>query len=416
MNISKISRTLVVIVFVTVIIIIGSQSIYLNFNSQDTLEVIEASSVSRLIYVILLLTFFIMYAVIKSKFSKKRIVKKLSLLYRYIYLITITLIIKIISINLYIEDINVVYIILCSIIGTISAVCIKKIIYNVSKSDMLSVLGMFMFALLPNILNDSIAYVSSICINLVVLLYIVFMQKLIDELKQPKIKTLKYIRLSLVVGVLMGLSMLTSICSYIYLIILVAMLFVTSNLDKTNINIPNKMISKLRQKNKEMLYSIERIYINKKYISVIIMLAIGVICFYSLGTFINGIDSNCLNCVFKASNSSILDNVNKVAINLDFNSIVMAVRSIAANARVYYTVLIVYILLLELLTAYLRRSYDTKSTILKTLFILLVVFSVIFNYNTYVFYQLYTVLLILIAITNTSNIYLNRDERIKLLN
>lgn len=415
MSVSKISRSLVVAIFVVVIILIGSQSIYLNISN---LNISENSSISRLMYTLLLLLFFIMYGVIKSRFNKRRLVKRLSLFYRYVYLVVIAFFIKIISINIYVEDINIIYLIVCSILGAISAVCIKKIIYNVSKSDMLSVLGMFMFILLPNILNDSDDYLRSVCMNLSTLLYVVFMQKLIDELKQPNVKTLKYIKLSSVVGIFIAFSVLTGIYSYIYLIIGFVMLFITSDLDKTNINIPNKVISKLRQKNKEVLYRIERIYINKKYISILAMLLMSVIAFYLLGGVIGFINNDHLSNVFINYNNSITYNINSnvTSMNLSLNNLLSEIGNIANNAKTYYLVLIIYILFLEVLTAILRRRYDTKSTILKTLFICLIVFSVIFKYNTLVFYQLYTSLLILIAITNTSNIYLNRDERIKLLN
>ena len=61
-----------------------------------------------------------------------------------------------------ITDISVIYIIICSLIGTISSIVIKKIIYNVSKSDMLSVLGMFMFTFLPNVIDNKLEYTNVI--------------------------------------------------------------------------------------------------------------------------------------------------------------------------------------------------------------------------------------------------------------
>ena len=50
-------------------------------------------------------------------------------------------------------------------------------------------------------------------------------------------------------------------------------------------------------------------------------------------------------------------------------------------------------------------------------FIFLMIFStmVVFKVNINFYQPILTVLLIMIAIVNTSNIYLNREERIKLL-
>ena len=81
----------------------------------------------------------------------------------------------------------------------------------------------------------------------------------------------------------------------------------------------------------------------------------------------------------------------------------------------YYMFLIVYILFMEGLAFVLKRKYDTKSTIMKFIFLMIFSTMVVFKVNINFYQPILTVLLIMIAIVNTSNIYLNREERIKLL-
>ena len=414
MSVSKISRSLIVAIFTAIIILICVVGIYLNY--EDIKNILD---ISQAIYAILLISFSLLYAGIKEKFSKRRVKKKLSLTYRYTYLIVITFFAKIISIIMNMEYLNTIYILIFSIIGTISGVIIKRIIYNVSKSDMLSVLGMLMFTFLPNIENNEIEYIRSISITLIILFIIAQFQKLIDELKQPNVKTNKYILLSIITGGLIGTSILTGVYSYIFLTLLIIILFITENLDKTTLKFPSKIINKLRQRNKEAIYKLELIYINKKYISVVVIIITAICVFYLLSYVIQIINIPIINNIFiNSSTDNILYNMDKNIINskINIDSLWQGIVNIVKNAKMYYTILSLYIIVIEILTVVLRRRYDTKSTILKTLFIAFVAMGTIFNYNFEVYYLIYTSLFILIAITNTSNLYLNRDERIKLLN
>ena len=85
------------------------------------------------------------------------------------------------------------------------------------------------------------------------------------------------------------------------------------------------------------------------------------------------------------------------------------------NSRTYYLVILVYIVFIEVLAIVLRRRYDTKSTVMKVLFILFYLSISLFKLDISNYQTILTVFLILIAIVNTSNIYLNREERIKML-
>ena len=86
-----------------------------------------------------------------------------------------------------------------------------------------------------------------------------------------------------------------------------------------------------------------------------------------------------------------------------------------STSKTYYILLYSYIIFIEILAIVLRRRYDTKSTVMKLFFILLYVCISVFGLDITHYQMILTVFLILISIVNTSNIYLNREERVKML-
>lgn len=416
MSISKISRGLVVAIFTALMILLIFTDLNLMFNDLN----FKYDVLVKIVYVIALIALIIMYALIKEKLSKKRVKKVISLTYRFIFLITVTFLAKILTIYTTVVNVSEITTLTFVIISILSAIVLKKIIYNISKSDLLSVVGMLMYALLPNHITDKIMYFNMASITLFTLLVIMYMQKLIDELKQLGIKTKKYIILSAITGVLIGITMLLNLNSIIWIIIAISLMFVTSNLDKTHLNFSNKIINNLRQKNKEILYSIERIYINKIFISVVIILVSSYLSYFALNFIVLKagnipIVTNVISSIKDPNGNNVINNI-RLFKTIEKDNIMSNFQSIISNSKGYYLILSIYILFIEILTVCLRRRYDTKSTIIKVLFILVIAFSTLFGLNVLVYGQLITVLLVLISIINTSNLYLNRDERIKLLN
>ena len=81
----------------------------------------------------------------------------------------------------------------------------------------------------------------------------------------------------------------------------------------------------------------------------------------------------------------------------------------------FYITCYVYILAMEILSLALHRKYDTKSTVIKLSFILLYAVITIFKLNIIYYQPVLTLLLVIIGIVNTTNIYYNREERIKMI-
>jgi hypothetical protein len=416
MSISKISRGLVVSIFTVVIILLIFTNIHLTFSDLS----LKYNMVGKIVYVVCLLGLITIYALLKEKLSKKKIKKIVSLTYRYVFLITVTFLVKVIFVYTMIKDISKFTTLTWAIISVLSAVVLKKIIYNISKSDLLSVVGMLMYALLPNIITDSSTYFNMACLTLFSLLVIMYMQKLIDELKQLGIKTKKYVILSVLTGISIGATMLLNLNSIVWIVVALSTIFVTSNLDKTHINFSNKIINNLRQNNKVMLYSIERIYINKIFISVIIILVTSYLSYTLLNIVILKtinipIITNVISSIKDPVGNNVIENF-RLFKTIEKGNIISNFENFVANSKGYYFVLCMYILFIEILTVFLRRRYDTKSSIIKILFIVIITIYTLFGLNIFIYGQLLTALLILISVINTSNLYLNRDERIKLLN
>lgn len=409
MSISKISRSLVVLLFLLLITFMGYQDVRLllnNTSSNITLNIL------KVVYVIVAIFLILLYAYIKGKLYRKKVRRNMSLVYRYVYIVFIVIIMSIVSIFKYLYLIDnltlVVYVSFKLAIGLI----LKRIIFNVSKSDILSVLGLFFFAMLPCTYYDSVSLFTNLVNALIVFAVILLIQKLIDELKQQGIKNKKYIIYSLILGVLVSLTVMLGISGYVWIVIALSSLLITVNLDRTHIGFPRKILSFLNTKTKDTLYRVERVNISKLIVSILII---------SLVSVVIVLISKIVAPVVKIQNSLIYNivNFNTGIPNININGFVSDLFSntdkLLQYSKTYYLVILAYIVFIEILAIVLRRRYDTKSTIMKVFYILIYLSISIFKLDISNYQTILTVFLILIAIVNTSNIYLNREERIKML-
>ena len=202
------------------------------------------------------------------------------------------------------------------------------------------------------------------------------------------------------------------ISGYVWIVIALSSLLITVNLDRTHIGFPRKILSFLNTKTKDTLYRVERVNISKLIVSILII---------SLVSIIIVVISKIIAPVVKIQNNLIYSivNFNTGIQNININGFVSDLFSntdkLLQYSRTYYLVLLAYIVFIEILAIVLRRRYDTKSTIMKVFYILIYLSISIFKLDISNYQIILTVFLILIAIVNTSNIYLNREERIKML-
>lgn len=407
MSISKISRSLVVVVFVALIIFMGYEDVILllnNSNNSTTLNIL------KVVYIIVTAVLVALYVYIKDKLYRMKIKRNISLIYRYIYISFIVIVMSIISIYKYLYLINNltlgIYVLLKFIIGII----LKKIIFNVSKSDILSVLGLFGFAMLPCVYSDINILFTNLINTLVVFIAILIIQKLIDELKQRGIKNKKYLILSLLLGIFIGFTIILGISAYLWILIALMSLILTVNLDKTHLDFPKKIITFANQKIKDALYKVERININKLVFSIFVITIVACIVSFIGRILVLNIDFLKESGLFNLNTGISNFNISNAIYNFVNNT-----KILLSTSRTYYLLILAYIVFIEVLAVVLHRRYDTKSTIMKLFFILLYISISIFGLNITNYQTIHTVLLILISIVNTSNIYLNREERIKML-
>ena len=410
---SKISRSLIVAVFVIFTLFL----IYLNKGVIKNGFGVTNSVTSNLIkvgYVIVLILLVLIYMYIKEKLYRMKVQRSSSLIYRYIYITIVNLIASYISMRNILDNASIKFIVFSLIINYFICIFVKKIIFNISKSDMLSVLAMFGAATLPNVILDKTYFINSKLLMLVFFAALFVLQVLIDELKQRGLRTKKYVILSVLLGVLIGFSVLFGINFYVYIILMLFSIFITFNLDNTHINFPKKMMSKLTQEKREDLYKIERININKLYVSIVIIAFFAILVYFGL---VNGIKyiNSFYNMQIFDSIINLNSNLKIIISNINISSITNFSNMFLSTSTTYYMILFVYIVIIELLSFFLRRRYDTKSTIIKLIFILIFLTVAFTTKAVFIYQPLFAILLVIIAIINTSNLYLNRDERVKML-
>lgn len=412
MSMSKISRSIVVVIFVALIIFLGvTDCIYISRGLGDGNG---PSNLVKLGYAVLVFALVFLYTYVREKISRLKLQKAISTMYRYIYIILVMLgstFFKIYNVmDLYPKPTLILYFVLTYFIGFL----IQRIIFNVSKSDVLSVLGMFISFTFPNIIDDKTMDLNSKFISFTLLLSIYVMQRLIDELKQLNIKNKKYMIQAAILGVCIGISTLVGNSYLIWIVLGVMSLFITSNLDTTNLKLSNKPNNAIRRKkNNYFIYKVERIKISKLLISLIIISVI-VVCIYFGGRILvtklainqNGVCTNIVNDLRVGVNTS-MDTSLTNATNQAY--------SFAEMSTKFYLLCYIYIIIMEVLSVILHRKYDTKSTLLKIIFIALFAVLTIYKVNIFYYQPILTLLLVIICIVNTTNIYYNREERIKMI-
>ena len=375
---SKISRSIVVAIFVALIAFLGvSDIVYIN---KYGVEANTGSNWLKLLYVVLIIVLVSLYTYVREKLSKLKLQKTIANAYKYVY-ITLVMIaatfFKIYNVlETYPKRTLLLYFILIYLIGLFT----QKIIFNVSKSEVLSVLSMFVVFTMPNAVVDKTIDLNSKFISLLMITSIFVLQILLDELKQLNLKNRKYLVQAIILGVLVGISTLVGINYLVWYAVALVSLFITSNLDSTSLNLSNRQNKTIKKrKNNYFIYKIERIKISKLFISLAIIFVISVVIYFGgrgivrvLANHGNGVCQNIVN-----------DLTVGVHTQKGFNiaSLKDVVRDFSSMSTRYYMFCYVYIIFMEILSVVLHRKYDTKSTVIKLLFILIIGTATMFKLN-----------------------------------
>ena len=409
---SKISRSIVVAIFVALIVFLGiTDIVYINKDGVDTQTI---SNWFKLLYVVLVIVLVSLYTYVREKISRLKLQKSIAVVYKYIYITLVMLastFFKVYGVmNTYPTGTLILYFILIYLTGIFT----QKIIFNVSKSEVLSVLSMFVVFTLPSAVGDKTIDLNSKFITLTMVTSIYVLQILLDELKQLNLKNRKYLVQAIILGVCIGISTIVGVNYLVWLGVAIVSLFITSNLDSTSLNLSNRQNRTIKKrKNNYFIYKIERIKISKLFISLAIIAIISTGIYYvgrsavrGLANHGNGVCQNIVNDLTVGIHSQTGGSIKELGAQVsEFSS--MSTR--------FYMFCYVYIIFMEVLSVILHRKYDTKSTVVKLLFILLFALVTIFKINVVYFQPVMTLLLVITCIVNTTNIYYNREERIKMI-
>lgn len=414
MSKSKISRYISVFLFVILMSIFEIYSIKCMFNASDmTVDNGNSGITFKIYYVVTCVVLCFIYAIIKEKLNRKNVKRSTSLIIRYVYLcVGIILTLSYSLFNAKFEIFSSVIFYYYIVVNVLNCFIIKKIIFNISKTDILSVFMMFMYSTLPLCVESWNEAMYIALLTFFMTLFVFFLQIFIDELKQPGIKSKKYLFEAILIGIVVGILYLFKISFFLFIFVLGSLLFITDNLDTTNISFPKAFMAKLKKEKREKMYSIERIRISKLCLGIFVIFLVAVITSYFGKQLYFSLFKN-----FKVEISSSFDYQvgNNYTIKYTFKNFLEYVEKLTNISKNFYFVVVLYILFTEILAFLLGRKYDTKSTTLKLLTIGLIVTAFLNNFEILATYKMVTTLLLIIVITNTTNIYFNREERIKLL-
>lgn len=352
----------------------------------------------------------VVYMFVKKRLDKKTENKKLICLYKYMYLGVLVLVSRIglfylfksrkvlailpsfgeglgsyINYGMSILLNNAMYanIIINTVLTFIIVVLIKKLMFKITSSDFLSTLSAVLCIMLPFSMYN-VTYYDKFTYNLVfTLLGLNLIIKIIDEVKQYKLKTNNYVYMSILLGFVISIDILFKGSYIFWATIILVIIPAASYIDVFHLSFGGKM------KFKKIICKIEQLNISK-----LVKVAA-----YSM--LMSGIVKIILTILSAGRYHANFINENY------FESI----KGALMLSRNYYILLIVVILTFEIIGIVLKRKIDIKMTVIK-LFNIMSVLYIILNGTACI---LFDVSLILLAVCNICNIYYNREEKIKLL-
>lgn len=418
MNRSRIIRSIIVVIFM--VCCIGMLLVCVK-NSLASVSTFKLSY--KVIYIIALILAIFFYALLKNKLKLLNCKKSIEYTYRYIYLVMLILITRFVSVWLY-KDSSVttliepsleqglgsyiVYflgkitlyplystIIINTILTFISAIIIKRLVFNVTTNEMLSAIATIIYIFVPQAVINTTNYVAYNFNTLFVLTGIYLLLLIIDEVKQHKLKNKKFLNYTVIMGICILCDILCGGRFEFWIIILLTSLVISNNVGYVRVNSNREFIEKFSNVNtRKLMYKMEAIAINKLLVvSGIILLFI----LLGLGTMhILGQD--------------IFDIYENLSLNSIYTNLVNSVWS----SKNYYIAMVLVIFILEVLGIILKRKIDTKTSLVKLCSVLVILITLTIGNVTYSASML-DAFLTLSLILNIGNIYYNRDEKIKLL-
>lgn len=369
----------------------------------------------KIIHIALFAMCLVMYMVIKKKLYKKTENEKLISMYKYMYLAVLVLVSRIglfflfktrevmsiipsfgdglgSYINYVLSHIlkNTMYanVVINTVLSFMVVILIKRLMFNITNSDFLSTLSSVIYIMLPTSMYYVTEYNRFTYNLLFMLIGLNMFVKIIDEVKQYKLKNNNYVYLAISLGFVIGIDILFKGSYILWCIMLIMIIPAANYIDIFHVSFGDRF--KFNIKFKRLLCKIEQVNISK----------LVKVSAYSLG----------VAGVIKL----ILMIISSFAYTLTMpESFGLAIENSMMLSRNYYILLIFLIIIFEIIGIVLRRKIDIKMVLIK-LFNIIGVLYVMFN-GTSMSCIIFDTSLSLLAVCNICNIYYNMEEKIKLL-
>lgn len=347
----------------------------------------------KLIYIVFCIITVLLYSVLKKRLKEKILNDKLIYFYRYIYLTAIIFLSRFIM--SYISGITFGgRMAVQMLITLINVIMIKRIVFNISTSDILSAIAAIIYIFLPQTLFEKELLVMINYRLTFILVGILLLLKIIDEVSQHRLKNKKYIYLSLILSVCIGINTFFGGTCITWILVIFVALAASKNIDFTHISFGQKFIDSISSiKLKRLVYKIERININKLFVVLLIVTVFTTIMQITIRYILDK------ELIFSLCN---------------YSTFVERLYGILKYSRSYYIIIVTITIITEIISIILRRKIDLKTTVIRMIYVMLVLNLLISGATLYIS-QIFDTVLILNLILNISNIYYNREEKIKLL-
>lgn len=387
MKISRIIRSItevLVIVLICILLLVTVRNITLVKNNPD-LHIKTVCCIGYIFAVFL-------YIVVIKKLYNKLINNKLITIYVYLYLGVLVFISRFLTVQYFEKELvmpgTMYQIIFSTIITYINVIFIKLIIYNISKSDILSIITSITYVFMPQGITASVTY-SKYNLNLAfILMGIYLLLKIIDSILDKNQQDNKYIVFALSHACIIIADIINGNSYICFLTIVIYFYLIIEYSDIIYLK-PFVAIKEKTRLNSGIDYKHKNIQISKKLV---------VLSIYLFAIFISLI-------IIKFENMNVLKT---------FEFIKSSLVNLIANARYFYLIIFTIIIIFDFTSIILERKQEIKYSIINFTTIVITLFTV-FVYKGELNNIVFEGIILIKFILSLANIYLNRDEKIKML-
>lgn len=406
LKLSRISRSIITVAYIALMCV-------MLFFAVKVQSVFNVKAWQMAIYIVLLAFCVCFYQVLKRRLNDKLKYRSIIHIYRYVYLAVVLIVSRVIMIFC-LKDTTSIFVagedkslasgilsglidltgqtkyaavILNTVIVCISSIVIKRIMLNLLDNDAVATTCSILYILAPTSLALCLEYNSNIFNTLFVLAGILLIMKIYDQITQYGMKHNLYIYLSVMLGAVVVLDILFSGSIVSWIVLTLSMTFFADYVDSIYFDVSKA----------EYLPKIFKLKKNDKLAIKKSVIVFGIVCvFGGLGIIISSITG-----------------LNNVSITVKTN-VIQGIYSMLEHVKWQYVIGCAVIIFFEIMSVFMRRTGNAKVSIMQ---LALIIFGIIAIFYTNAVYNLciYDAILSICCILSVSNIYYNRNEKVKLL-